>query len=107
MSPRRYILNDRGTPVIELDIQKWARWFGTSERQVALDTIDGVTISTVFLALDHNYRDSGPPILWETMVFGGPLTGLMDRCSGSKEQAEAMHAKMLAEVGAKLAVKAS
>ena len=41
---------------------------------MALDRDEGdpkkqITISTVFLALDHNYGLSGPPVLWETMVF--------------------------------------
>ena len=27
---------------------------------------------TVFLGLDHDFLDRGDPILWETMVFGGP-----------------------------------
>jgi len=30
-------------------------------------------VSTVFLALDHSHGQPGPPILFETMVFGGPL----------------------------------
>lgn len=29
------------------------------------------TVSTVFLRFDHNWG-GGPPILWETMVFGWP-----------------------------------
>ena len=29
-------------------------------------------VSTVFLGIDHNWGD-GPPVLYETMVFGGPL----------------------------------
>lgn len=28
-------------------------------------------ISTIFLVLDHAW-DDGPPMLWETMAFGGP-----------------------------------
>lgn len=31
-----------------------------------------VDVSTIFLVLDHNYF-GGPPVLWETMVFGGPI----------------------------------
>lgn len=31
-----------------------------------------VRISTVFLGLDHNWG-SGRPLLFETMIFGGPL----------------------------------
>jgi len=26
-------------------------------------------ISTVFLVVDYNYTNNGPPILWETMIF--------------------------------------
>jgi hypothetical protein len=33
----------------------------------------GVHVSTVFLALDHSWADEGPPVVYETMVFGGPL----------------------------------
>jgi hypothetical protein len=38
-----------------------------------------VRISTVFLGLDQNFLTSGPPILFETMVFGGPYNGLTRR----------------------------
>ena len=31
---------------------------------------DGRRVSTVFLALDHNFGEGGDPILFETMVFG-------------------------------------
>ena len=37
--------------------------------------------STVFLGLDHQLTEDGPPLLFETMVFGGPLSGETDRCS--------------------------
>jgi hypothetical protein len=30
-----------------------------------------IRVSTVFLMLDHSFM-GGPPVLWETMVFGGP-----------------------------------
>ena len=28
-------------------------------------------ISTVFLGIDHNFGAEGPPLLFETMIFGG------------------------------------
>lgn len=31
-----------------------------------------ITVSTVYLVLDHSFGD-GPPVLWESMVFGGPI----------------------------------
>lgn len=40
-------------------------------RRVAYDEIGEANVSTVFLGLDHNYGD-GPPLLFETMVFGLP-----------------------------------
>ena len=38
--------------------------------RVGSDTINDVTVSTVFLAVDHQYGD-GPPVLFETIIFGG------------------------------------
>ena len=89
-----YILTPRGVPHLEKDLMKWARWYETADRHVGDDLIKGARVSTVFLGIDHSFHN-GPPILWETMVFGGPLDQEQDRCSGSRKQAEAMHAAML------------
>jgi hypothetical protein len=95
-----YILNAAGEPIKEPDLTKWAVWFQLSaRRRVADETINDSRISTVFLGLDHSF-EGPPPILWETMVFGGPLNEEQDRCSGNREQAEAMHAKMVERVKA-------
>jgi len=51
----------------------------------------------VFLTVDHRFGGDGPPILWETLVFGGPLDGEMDRYS-SYDDAVRGHAAMLARV---------
>jgi|SRR5437667_4983830 len=37
-------------------------------KRVARDEIDGYTISTVFLCIDHRF-DEDKPVLFETMVF--------------------------------------
>jgi hypothetical protein len=99
---QKYILNAQGEPVSEYNPHTWARWFETAERQVAKSLIGVSSVSTVFLGLDHSYGDAGPPVLWETMVFGGPLNQEQDRCSGSREQAQAMHARMVERVSAAL-----
>ena len=47
-------------------------WFETAgaARRVAWDKVGSYTVSTVFLAINHNFGDyEGAPILWETMVF--------------------------------------
>ena len=38
--------------------------------QVGKTERDGVCVSTVYLGSDHGW-DEGPPVLWETMIFGG------------------------------------
>jgi hypothetical protein len=44
-----------------------------------------VTVSTVFLMFDHNFRNDGPPILWETMIFGGKHNGDTTRYISAKD----------------------
>lgn len=90
-----YILRD-GMPVHEPDTLEWAKWYETSRSERIVEqtylSIGGgreVKISTIFLALDHCY-DDGPPILWETMIFGGPMDGNMWRYT-TRAEAEAGH----------------
>ena len=98
MSSRSYILNSHGIPVVQPDVMEWARWFECCENRVVKQEKVGDTfVSTVFLGLDHNYG-KGPPVLWETMCFEGKMAGEMDRCSGGREQAEAMHERMVKHV---------
>jgi hypothetical protein len=44
-----------------------------STRQVARDEVGEQSVSTVFLGIDHSFSDDGPPIIFETMIFGGPF----------------------------------
>ena len=51
-------------------------WCGLFEdyagRLVAFDRLpDGVEVSTVWLGLDYNFGLTGPPLIYETMIFGG------------------------------------
>lgn len=44
-----------------------------NRRHVALTHLDNnVTVSTVFLTLDHALIPDSKPVLFETMIFGGP-----------------------------------
>ena len=58
--------------VKEVPLLEWAEWFEHFElRNIAQTEIsENVRVSTVFLGIDHNFLDDGPPILFETMVFG-------------------------------------
>lgn len=70
--PMYYILVGR-LPVA-VDLMTWAKWFANFDaRRVAEDHIGSMRVSTVFLGLDYNMRANGDPILFETMIFGGPL----------------------------------
>lgn len=69
---------------------------GLAARHVEDETIGSTRISTVFLGSDHQYLD-GPPLLFETMVFGGPMDGEMERYT-TLEQAEQGHKAMVDRV---------
>ena len=75
----------------------WSEWFEKADRTVAKTKIGEIEVSTVFLGLDHSFSDNGPPLLFETMVFKGPLDGEQERCS-TWEQAKVQHAAMLERV---------
>lgn len=76
MSDRFILAADGKTPVPEPDLMKWAQWFESANRHVANDEVGPIRVSTVFLGLDHSFRDiyggDREPILWETMIFGVP-----------------------------------
>ncbi len=78
MRPRYYILEGKWS-VPEPDLIKWAKWFEEADRKVKQTQIGDVSVSTVFLGLDRNFSPGGPPILFETSVFGGSLDGEMSR----------------------------
>jgi hypothetical protein len=67
-----YILIDRR--VVECaDLMQWAKWFEMSRKdgsfRVAGTEVGDYWVSTVFLGLNHNWALSGPPVLFETIVF--------------------------------------
>ncbi len=84
-----------GKEAVPCELMEWATSFN-GDRHVAITKIDAVTISTVFLGLNHAYGN-GDPLLFETMVFGGPLDQEMNRYT-TWEQAELGHAKMVKAV---------
>ena len=95
-----YILNEAGDPELCDEILRWAAWFETSAdaRRVAGTDVGTARVSTVFLGIDHAFGD-GPPILYETMVFGGPMDQTQDRYH-TKEEALAGHEAMVERVKA-------
>jgi hypothetical protein len=73
----------RGEPI---DVNQWASLFTPSYQCVARDyEVEGYTVSTVWLGLDHNWGD-GKILIFETMLFGkGERDQECHRYSAEKE----------------------
>lgn len=92
-----YYILDGHTPV-HVDALEWADFFQHANRVIERTNIDEhVTVSTVFLGLDHNFSREGPPVLFETLVFGGKFAGEMERYTTWDDAAEG-HKKMVERV---------
>lgn len=95
----------RGHDVVETDDFMDAALLlnDTAARTVAKTTItapDGTVtseVSTVFLTINHSHTLDGPPILFETLVFGGPLANEQERYA-TWDEAEVGHAWMVERV---------
>lgn len=95
----KYILDGK-TPKPIHDLIAWAKWFENGENRRVAEKyigvffcgfqIDTIRVSTIFLGMDHNFLQIGPPVLFETMIFGGPRDGWQERCC-TWEEAEKMH----------------
>lgn len=79
---------------------EWAQWFenasSSSEnfqaRNVAQTTLPwDIKISTVFLGMNYRFGE-GPPLIFETMIFGGEHDQYQDRYS-TWEEAVKWHEK--------------
>lgn len=115
MTDNMYILDGK-TPVRAESVEEWAVWFETADRRVRLTRVGPYLVSTVFLGMDHNFGDDGPPILFETMVYcegvPGEFRGVswldhQERCA-TWEEAEQQHLLMIEEVreGSDIAIEA-
>lgn len=90
-------------------IEEWALWLEKNQdkKVVAQEEVGPLQVSTVFLGLDHNLLGYGPPLLFETMIFGESMEGhfldsYCDRCA-TYEDAVDMHRKGVEEAKKRLA----
>jgi hypothetical protein len=92
----KYILD--GHQVVPCDdILDWGHWFETADRIVKKTTVGESEVSTVFIGLDHRFQGGGPPLVFESMVFGGPQDGDQERYSTWGE-AERGHEALVAKL---------
>lgn len=89
-----YILAEDGkTPVATDSMLLWGRMQVDIERRTVAKSRDEereIAVSTVFLGINYNFSGEGPPILFETMIFGGKSDERQWRYS-SWEEAERGH----------------
>ena len=63
-----YILENKQPK--EVSLEEFAEWSRDPSNKIIKRTyLNSKLISTVFLGLDHNYRITGDPILFETAIF--------------------------------------
>ena len=109
MNPIYYIADGLGGWRTTNDIHEWGNWFGSPDimrpfseggKVVAKTRLpDGVEVSTVFLGMDHGFGyGAGDPILFETMIFGGPQDQYQERyCTFQEAQQGHAEAVQLAQ----------
>jgi hypothetical protein len=96
---KHYVLVDKRIIAIDT-LEEWMAHrikHPNDDPLIEVTQVGDMTVSTVFLPIDHNHFSPGdPPILFETMIFGGWLDEEQHRCSTYAE-AEKMHAQWVRE----------
>lgn len=102
-----YVLDAEGCPIKAETRQEWYEFFNDNDRRrMALTEVGDVRVSTVFLGIDHDFSRHSDyddptykPVIFETMVFGGPLD---EECERYRTPAEwrAGHEKWVERVKA-------
>ena len=72
-------------------------WMQDTDRTVALDTVGDMTVSTVFLGVDHEWKDDAPPLLFETLIFRHDKGTDGARRYATWDEAERGHRNVVAE----------
>lgn len=79
----RILIN--GVPTRPASLTAWAEWIADDDnKRVALTEIGDITISTVFLGVDHAFGH-GNPLWFETMIFGGAHDEFQERYTTLEE----------------------
>jgi hypothetical protein len=86
-----YIEDEDGNAIKADNMHEWSIYF-KSDKRVVKKTLwkeKCITVSSVFLGIDHSCGDDNGPILYETMVFGGCMD---DECYRYKTRQETLEA---------------
>jgi hypothetical protein len=91
-----------GQAIPTTDVARFIEWKRLNDPHIGDTQIGNIRISTVLLPIDHQFGD-GPPVIFETMVFGGPLNDEQERYCTLAE-ARSGHEAMVVRVKEALAI---
>jgi len=79
--------------------EAWIPFLGDNQWRIQNEVVqvnggETVMVSTVHLGMNHNFMNDGPPLIFETMIFGGKHDQYQERYA-TKEQAEEGHREAL------------
>jgi hypothetical protein len=102
----RYYKLDEKRNVVEISFEEFTSRYETMERVIRSNTflqdwkgaLVEIRVSTVFLGIDHGWSPDEPPVVFETMIFGGPESEYQERYSTEAEAIEG-HEKALQIAG--------
>jgi len=88
---------DRAGNRITLD--EWVALYTDDNKRVARTEVNGVTVSTVWLGMDHSLS-YGPPLIFETMVFAKEAFGALQERYETEHEAILGHLDIVDRVRA-------
>ena len=83
-----------GHEIVPCDAFTWGMWHGMSNCVISRDEVGEVIVSTIFLGLNRESDPDSPPLVFETMVFGGSYGDYQERYT-TYTQAEAGHRRIV------------
>jgi hypothetical protein len=94
------IIDKNGKPIPCDDLETWAQWFESFDRVIASDPCRRLVGIRCLSPDSITHGEMASRFFWESMIFDQTFVEkACDRCPGSREQAEAMHEKMVAAAG--------
>lgn len=95
---RYYILD--GHKIVAVGVDAFIPWYESAElRRVDRADVGDAEVSTVFLGIDHSFGGDRVPLLFETMIFGGPFDEYTERHT-SWQDAQRRHDEIVAQLRA-------
>jgi hypothetical protein len=71
-----------------IGLMTWAELLENGDyRLVALDDVDGIWISTIWVGFDHNMGIHREPLIFETMVYGAGAGSIEPRRYATEDEA--------------------